>query len=121
MPTGINLGRCADASGCHPSGAEPVVSGKAGIPNAGPLIERMRTQLHVWEDCEPEADWWIYQREYAEAFRAIQSLEDSLSRMVAWYGKRTNRGDDDLLPADEQEIEVGDAMRVLDDLRGEAL
>jgi hypothetical protein len=87
------------------------------VSGQGTLYERMRTQLHVWEDEEPESDWWTYQREYAEAFLAIQQLDDALGRMVAWYGKRNNLGDDELLPPDEQEVEVGDAMRVLADLR----
>ncbi len=30
-----HIGAFPFGSGCHPFGAEPVVSGKAGIPNAG--------------------------------------------------------------------------------------
>jgi hypothetical protein len=45
---------------------------EAGRPS---LLERMRAQLHVWEDNAPEEQWDTVQREYAEAFLEIEQHE----------------------------------------------
>jgi hypothetical protein len=59
------------------------------------LIERMRAQLHVWEDCARFEEWSAFQREYAEAFQRIQSLSeriDVLEQALA-YAKDYLRGE----------------------------
>jgi hypothetical protein len=48
----------------------------------GELVERMRAQLHVWEDEEPTEDWWTYQREYGEAMLRIEALQARLAEVT---------------------------------------
>lgn len=45
------------------------------------LTERMKTRLADWDDEEPRADWWSYQREYAEALDLIQSMQSQISNL----------------------------------------
>lgn len=37
------------------------------------LLARMSNQLAEWDAEEPRADWWQYQRDFAEAFAALST------------------------------------------------
>lgn len=45
------------------------------------LTERMKTRLADWDDEEPRADWWSYQREYAEALDLIGTMRTEISSL----------------------------------------
>ena len=51
----------------------------------------------------------------AKVVAATPRLLDALEKMVQWYGKRDGRefGDDELLPPDEQEAEVREAIAAI--------
>lgn len=49
------------------------------------LIERMRAQLFVWEDNEPDmSKWSLDQREYAEAFKQLEWTRGMLRELSGY-------------------------------------
>lgn len=50
---------------------------------ADDLKSRMSLTLDNWRGEEDECDWWRYQREFAEAFDLITTLEATVERQAA--------------------------------------
>lgn len=67
------------------------------------LLARMKCRLADWDEEEPRADWWAYQREYADAYAALSGTTEliealqNLATAESEYRKLHDlHGDDDM-------------------------
>lgn len=70
----------------------PPASDSTGAGDA--LLIKMKARIEAWDDEEPRDDWWAYQREYADAYRALsQPSPDAEEDNRSWLGKSIDRID----------------------------
>jgi hypothetical protein len=67
----------------------------------------------VWIDDAPVPEYNATQEANARLIAAAPELLDALNNLVYWHAKRFNTNSDELLPIEEQEAEVQQAMRAI--------